>query len=120
IDRLISILQNKKITASMMPWTGSKAVCFTEFPWSSLIENTNFYSPYGVGFNRQFIFSMNGAPVYYVRADQFNKQKWHEHIKSFVTPFWPTYRPESLNKKTTFLDCDYTHEREWRVPHDLP
>ena len=19
-----------------------------------------------------------------------------------------------------FPDCDYTHEREWRVPHDLP
>ena len=56
IDRLISILKDKKIVASTMPWTGSHAVCFTECPWSSLIEHTNAYAPFGIGFNKQFIF----------------------------------------------------------------
>lgn len=120
LDRLKSILVDKKIMASTMPWTGSHAVCFTECPWSSLIEHTNNYAPYSIGFSKNFVFSRNGAPVFYVRPDQYNKQEWHEHIKPFLTPFWPKYRPESLNDKVKFPDCDYSHEREWRVPHDLP
>ena len=119
IQRLISILTEKKIIASTMPWTGSHAVCFTECPWSSLLDHTKNYSPYGIGFSKKFIFAMNGAPVYYVRADQFKKQQWHDHLKAFATPFWPKYRPKSIDNKVKFIDCDYLHEREWRVPHDL-
>lgn len=119
-ERLISILNDKKIVASFMPWTGCHAVCFTECPWSSLIDHTEYYSPYGIGFEKSFIFSRNGSPVYYVRADQYEKQAWHEHLRPFVTPFWPSYRPKSLDKKKAFSTCDFSHEREWRVPHDLP
>lgn len=119
ITRLINILNDKEIVASTMPWTNSHAVCFTECPWTSLIDHTKAYSPYGIGFEKSLIFSRNGAPVYYVRADQFEKQQWDEHLKSFVTPFWPAYRPKSLNKKKRFITCDYTHEREWRIPHNF-
>lgn len=118
-DRLLSILKERKITASNMPQTGCHAVCFTECPWSSLIDHTNRYSPYGIGFEKSFIFSRNGSPVYYVRADQYKKQTWHEHLKPFVTPFWPKYTPPKKKLETDFPVCDYTHEREWRVPHDL-
>lgn len=119
-DRLINILQSKKLSASMMPWTGCRAVCFTECPWTSLLDHVERYSPYGIGFEKSFIFSRNGSPVYYVRADQFRKQQWHEHLLPFVTPFWPPYHPKKLDETTSFTICDYTHEREWRVPHDLP
>ncbi|WP_313292561.1 abortive infection system antitoxin AbiGi family protein [Faecalispora jeddahensis] len=119
-ERLISILKSKKIASSFMPWTGCHAVCFTECPWSSLLDHTESYSPYGIGFEKSFIFSRNGSPVYYVRADQYDKQEWHEHLKPFVTPFWPSYRPRTLDAKVSFSTCDYSHEREWRVPHDLP
>ena len=44
-NRLINILQEKKIYASEMPWTSSKAVCFTECPWTSLIDHARRYSP---------------------------------------------------------------------------
>lgn len=118
-SRLISMLKDKEIIASTMPWTNSHAVCFTECPWTSLIDHTDAYSPYGIGFSKQLIFSRNGAPVYYVRADQFEKQQWHEHLKAFVTPFWPIYRPKSINSKKEFPTCDYTHEREWRIPHNF-
>lgn len=121
LERLIKMLTDKKIVASTMPWTGSRAVCFTECPWSSLVDHTKQYSPFGIGFSKPFIFSRNGSPVFYVRPDQYNKQTWHDHLKAFVTPFWPAYRPS-----TTFFTshaftrtCDYTHEREWRVPQDL-
>ena len=103
-----------------MPWTGRKAVCFTECPWSSLIDHTAQYSSYGIGFNKSFIFSRNGSPVFYVRADQFKKQIWHEDLYPFVTPFWPTYVPKKKKAETDFQVCDYSHEREWRVPHNLP
>jgi hypothetical protein len=56
-----------------------------------------------------------------VRADHWEKQNWNEHVKTFVTPFWPHYRPKVL-KGDDYLSgktIDYSHEREWRVPHDF-
>ena len=102
--RLISILTGKKIFASQVPWVGNhKAVCLTECPWTSLITHTEQYSSYGIGFKKEFVFSKGGGPVYYVRADMFNNQKWD-----------PTVLPTAKITK-----CDYTHEREWRVAADL-
>lgn len=124
VDRLISILREPKIRASRMPWTGSLAVCFTECPWSSLLSHTQKYSPYGIGFSKKTIFSKHGAPVIYIRSDHFNKQRekgFDEHLKPFLTPFSPQYRPVHMKQaKYDIGVCDYTHEREWRVPHDFP
>lgn len=100
LKRLISILEQKKIIASTMPWTNCRAVCFTECPWTSLIEHTRNYSSFGIGFSKENIFSADGAPVYYVRADQYTKQTWDKDLHPFVTPFWPEYRPDALRNKT--------------------
>lgn len=51
-ERLISILQQKKIAAANLPWTNKPAVCFTECPWSSLLRHADRYSPYGIGFSK--------------------------------------------------------------------
>jgi hypothetical protein len=118
-DRLISILQQQKIVASKLPWTGRQAACMTECPWSSLIGHSKTYSEYGIGFNKAFVFATGGGPVYYVRKDHWDKQDWDDHIKTFVTPFWPEYRSDKLKKSIGFGTVDYSHEREWRVPHDL-
>ena len=119
--KLLSILRTAKICASIMPWTGSPAVCFTECPWNSLLAHTKNYSPYGIGFQKDYVFSMHGGPVYYIRADEYNKQPdWHEHIKPFLTPFCPSYAPVEVKKCLSNKICDYTHEREWRVPHEFP
>ena len=125
-DRLISILRSKTIKASNMPWTGAKAVCFTESPWTSLLVHTQRYSPYGIGFNKKALFVKHGGPAIYIRTDHYRKQcadggGFHKMLLPFVTPFSPTYRPYSMkNAKYDIGDCDYTHEREWRVPHDFP
>lgn len=118
-QRLISILEQKKIVASNLPWTGRQAVCFTECPWSSLIDHSKAYSPYGIGFSKPFIFGTGGGPAYYVRKDHWDKQEWEEHIQTFVTPFWPSYRTKKQKDNIKFGTVDYSHEREWRVPHDL-
>jgi len=120
-DRLISILNSKCIQASQMPWTGRLAVCFTECPWSSMLDHARAYSPYGVGFRKPHVFAAGGGPVYYVRADHWDKQQWEDHLKTFVTPFWPKYRPKKFKADATLSgkSVDYSHEREWRVPHDF-
>ncbi|MBD5204393.1 MAG: terminase [Bacteroidales bacterium] len=123
-DRIISILNEKTIRASSMPWTGAKAVCFIECPWSSLLAHTQVYSPYGVGFTKKTIFSQHVGPAIYIRTDVFNKQKnsgaFAGLLWSFITPFSPAYRPYSMKKaKYDIGTCDYTHEREWRTPHDF-
>ena len=114
-EKLISILTAKEIFASRMPRTQATAVCFTECPWASLLSHTKIYSPYGIGFSKPLIFSRDGAPALYVRWDTFNKQEWVSDILPFVTPFWPAYRPKKLGDN--YKTCDYSHEREWRIPH---
>jgi hypothetical protein len=118
-ERLLNILELKKITASEMPWTHSRAVCFTECPWTSLLLHTEEYSTYAIGFSKAAVFSKHGSPALYVRPDQYEKQKWHDHIMPFVTPFWPAYHPKNCDK-ANFKVCDFSHEREWRTPHDFP
>ena len=123
-ERLQQILQDKKIRASKMPWKGANAVCFTECPWSSLLAHTENYSPYGIGFSKKSVFAKNGAPAIYLRPNHFEEQKengFTMHLRPFLTPFSPSYRPYKMKEKYKKIgDCDYTHEREWRVPHDYP
>jgi hypothetical protein len=118
---LVKLLEDKTIKASGIPWTGNPAVCFTECPWSSLLKHVGHYSPFGLGFTKPHVFAAGGGPAYYVRADHWEKQRWDDHIKIFVTPFWPAYRPKSekFMKPLGGKTIDYAHEREWRVPHDF-
>jgi hypothetical protein len=120
-ENLVSILEDKCIRAGKLPWTNLPAVCFTECPWPSLVKHAEHYSPFGIGFTKPHIFAAGGGPAYYVRGDHFLKQNWDDHVMAFTTPFWPGYRPKKL-KGTEFLEgktVDYSHEREWRVPHNF-
>lgn len=119
LDRLISILESRSIRAGMMPWTGALAVCFTECPWPSLIAHAANYSPFGVGFDKAKVFVSGGGPVYYVRPDHWKSQHWNEQIRFLVTPFLPRYRPPPMKKTLKGVLCDFTHEREWRLPNDM-
>lgn len=120
-NNLVKILSEKNVKAGSLPWTGNPAVCFTECPWSSLLTHVDHYSSYGIGFTKAHVFAAGGGPAFYVRADLWDKQQWDNHIKTFVTPFWPPYRPKSekFKKPLSGKTIDYAHEREWRVPHDF-
>lgn len=120
-DRVLAILRGKKILASKLPWNNKEAICMTECPWGSLLDHAKRYSPYGIGFKKEFIFSKEGGPAFYVRPDLYEKQTWNDDVLTFVTPFWPSYRPAPLltNGLLRNRNIDYSHEREWRVPKDL-
>ncbi len=63
-DRLISILKERKILSSSIPWkvgSGRRAVCLTECPWTSLLVHAQRYSPYGIGFNKALIYLLEGV-----------------------------------------------------------
>ena len=117
-ERLISILQQKKIAAANLPWTNKPAVCFTECPWSSLLRHADRYSPYGIGFSKKLIYSRKGNPVIYANPDLFASQEWSRDVYPFVTPFVPVYASDSV-KRNFGRVVDYTHEREWRIPRDF-
>lgn len=122
-DRLIKILSDKCIKASKMPWTGASAVCFTESTWAGLLPHSKRYSAYGIGFKKKALFDRGGGPAIYLRSDLFNNQKtssdFDTSILPFITPFSPLYRSKSMIDSDYDLgNCDYSHEREWRVPQD--
>ena len=118
--RLLNILNTKIIFESQLPWVGNhRAVCLTECPWTSLIGHTERYSSYGIGFSKEFIFSKGGGPVFYIRADVYNRQQWDDAVMPFLTPFWPKYISKEQKNHVNFKECDYTHEREWRVVGNL-
>jgi hypothetical protein len=129
-DRLYSILNQRRLTASPMPWTNKNAVCFTECTWSSLLDHANRYSRYGIGFAKAFLFQHGGAPAIYLPPGLMEHQKTHVGTEklpfdpvlfTFVTPFCPPYATEQYKEKfwKGKKDVDYSHEREWRVPHNL-
>ena len=123
-ERLCSILSMKKIKTSIMPWTNTFGLCFTECPWSSLLVHTKNYSSYGIGFTKEFIYRNGGSPVSYVRFKLLNAIKKHisdsktkDNILQFLTPYSPDYDTDYAKWK--YPRVDYTHEREWRMVEDL-
>lgn len=75
LSNLISILRDKTIKKSAIPWTGVPAVCFTECPWNSLLKHAEAYSPYGIGFNKPYVYMKGGNPVFYANPDIFTSQE---------------------------------------------
>ncbi|MCX6344227.1 MAG: terminase [Armatimonadetes bacterium] len=131
-ERLISILKSQKIHATPMPWTGAQAVAFTECPWWSMLHHAEAYSPYGVGFTKPHLFAAGGGPAIYLRPDLYNIQGefvhkdhpelhgFHSAVHAFITPFAPPYAPKKIrDDHWNRGHIDYSHEREWRVPHDF-
>ena len=120
----IKILSEKRIEAHTVPWTKGRAVCFTECPWSSMTDHAKNYSPYGIGFTKEYIYRCGGNPVFYVRPEIYSKQEWDNSIKNYFTPFVPKYASEVTKDefRSNGFDqdyLDYSHEREWRLLDNL-
>ncbi|MCG3150641.1 MAG: hypothetical protein PCFJNLEI_04130 [Verrucomicrobiae bacterium] len=129
-ERLFAMLESGNIHATRMPWTNRPAICFTECTWGGLLYHSRQYSPFGIGFSKAYLFSRGGAPAIYLTPGLLEHQRNHAkdpkypfepQLYAFVTPFMPGYAPKAYKEKfwKKDKDIDYTHEREWRVPHDL-
>lgn len=109
-DVLRRILREKTVLgSSRFVRGGTTCVCFSEAPLGALehglINSTGFsrYSPYGLQFEKEWIFSLGGRPVIY--------QPEHEFAQLSRTHEWRHVRLD-LGSSTV----DFTWEREWRLP----
>jgi hypothetical protein len=84
-------------------------VCFTESPLISLssglvnVHNYSQYAPFGIMFDKRWIFQQGGRPVIYQTDTEYDelpqKLRWR-HVR-----YEPTNEPP----------IDFTWEREWRI-----
>jgi hypothetical protein len=109
-SRLRSILAERTIrSGNDKIRSGDHCVCFTEAPLVSLgtglVNPTNFsrYAPFGVMFEKKWIFEKGGRPVIYQPESEFlelsDSHKWR-HMRY------------ELNGATPI---DFAWEREWRL-----
>lgn len=109
-DVLRRIIRSKTLLGSSRHRRGGwKCVCFSEAPLGALehglINSTGFtrYSPYGLQFEKEWIFSMGGRPVIYQPGREFTQlSKTHQ------------WRHMTLELGSSVVD--FTWEREWRLP----
>ena len=89
---------------------GYRCVCFTEAPLPAIAgsfvnaETFTRYSPFGVMFDKSWVYAQGGRPVIYQPDTDFNKltedMRWR-HVR---------YDPAGTPP------VDFTWEREWRIP----
>ena len=109
-DVLRRILREKTVLgSSRFVRGGRKCVCFSEAPLGALehglINSTGFtrYSPYGLLFEKEWIFSLGGRPVIYEPKQEFAQLSETHQWRHVIL---------ELGSSTV----DFTWEREWRLP----
>jgi hypothetical protein len=133
-DRLAQILYQGLIRAVPTYGTGLRPiVAFTESSQASVLRliSEGSYTPWGIGFSKQFIFDQGGGPVLYVRGDEWDAATavLPDPLRARLVRFWPgaawqegdpvmfdgaQHLPDSIANESQWL-----HEREWRVAHDV-
>lgn len=128
LDVLLKILADRKLvgstTASGFIVGNTPAVCLQEAPVYSLAQNIyseqcyrennpaakTRYGGFGLQFSKVSVFSKGGRPVIYEKTAT---------AKGFLPPkeWW---RIVSFDLMNTSAVVDWCHEREWRVPGELP
>lgn len=108
-NTLIKIMRERRLIANNDKIRGGyNCVCFTEAPIPALSEffvepSFTRYFPFGVMFDKSWIFGQGGRPVIYQPEDEYEildkKIRWR-HVR---------YEPNAENP------IDFTWEREWRI-----
>jgi hypothetical protein len=132
--RLAQILHQGRIRAIPTFGTGGRSVvAFTESSQASVLRliAEGRYTPWGVGFTKQFVFNQRGGPVLYVRGDEWEAANaaLPDPLRARCVRFWPgavweegdpvgfddaPYLPDAIANPSEWL-----HEREWRAPQDV-
>lgn len=104
--RVASILRLERINASRPFGAAQDVVCLTESTPAGLayLIGERGYAPWGLVFSKELVFNAGGAPVLYVRGDEWDELR---HL------------PPRVRARAVKLDpgqSEWLHEREWRVP----
>lgn len=99
----------------------SKAVCFTESTLAGLKAHRDvFNAKYGLAFDRDLLFAKGANPCLNVR-ESLLKETFTRNNEIFPRSVF-NFIPHQLHPFVNVIheSFDATHEREWRVPCDLP
>jgi len=126
IDRLIKILEEKKINGSKTNEGfiigNNPAVCFQEAPLYGVCQNVYHeqqnhtelgdktrYDAIGLSFSKKYVYEKGGRPVLY--EDKVIAKK--------ILPSEEWWRIVNFNLSDENKIIDWTHEREWRVKNEF-
>ncbi|WP_154814928.1 hypothetical protein [Actinophytocola xinjiangensis] len=108
-QRLDAILAEGEFRPAVTYSGGLPAVCFTESSVAGveyLIRDCGF-PPWGIVFDRQWVFEQGGAPVWYYRSEVREELfQLSDRVRT-----WGVRLDGSDEMKS-----DWLHEREWRIP----
>ena len=93
------------------------AVCLTECTLAGVLTHSSRYGRYGLVFPKSVVYGYEARPLAYVPDEirRFYKKSTDEIIQKnalYVTILRPPQGGGRIQ--------DYTHEREWRCPRDIP
>lgn len=106
-ESLEAIIDAQKIVGTDRLVRGNyKCICFTETPTKHFNFSCKRYKPFGIGFKKDYLFSLGARPVIYETEQEFN-----------ILPEifqWKHVRFELGTENP----IDFTWEREWRLKTD--
>ncbi|MHC2069629.1 hypothetical protein ACYFX5_19325 [Bremerella sp. T1] len=96
----------------------SKAVCLSESTLPNWKELKDAHGEYGFVFRKKDIIRLKGAPAIYLPQSVINLMKVRgEELPETI---WPYLNKLLVPNSTLKRKHDFLHEREWRVPCDIP
>ncbi len=115
MDNLVAILRTRVIRASRrMVRTSRAVVCLFDAPWTELNrlltrDNRRRYEPFGIAIDKRYAFAIGARPVIYL--------PWREACQMLNEQ--ELWRVVAIDLEQT-PPLDWTFEREWRTPGQLP
>jgi hypothetical protein len=115
LDNLAAILRARTIQgSSRMVRTRRAVVCLFDAPLAELNRlllpvNRRRYEPFGIALDKRYAFGMGARPVIYL--------PWHEASEMLADEEWWRVVAIGLDHNPPL---DWTFEREWRVPDQIP
>lgn len=101
-------------------WSGaSKRVCLSQCTLPGLFGHSERFGRFGFVFDKLKVFDYGGRECHYVDDEVYGELSRCRNGGKTFERFWMSvnkYRPVGHGGRVQ----DFTAEREWRVPHDLP
>jgi hypothetical protein len=106
IDRLVRIMQERRLRGFPPFGTTHPVVCLSECPLPHLqwLLAQRGFPRWGLILDRQWVYRAGGGPAWYVRQDQYRALSDEQRA-------WAVRLESTVEDRS-----DWLHEREWRIP----
>jgi hypothetical protein len=122
-SNLCSILRSGVLRASLPPASLPQRprVCLSECTLPGLISHAERFGRCGLVFEKSTVYQLGGRPCLYVSDDIYHELGARSRALAASAATERAFDLANIFRpRKTGLVQDFTHEREWRVPCDLP